>query len=38
MLRTGQTMNTGRRWRFRISGPVYVGLIGGSQDTELRNH
>jgi len=38
VLRSGQTMNTGRRWRLKISGEVYAALLGGTQDTELSNH
>jgi hypothetical protein len=38
MLRTGTTGPVGRRWRLRISDPVYGGFLGGKQDTELRNH
>lgn len=36
--RTGMTGNQGRRWRLRVSGPVYVALMGGTQDLSLRNH
>jgi hypothetical protein len=38
VLRSGQTRNTGRRWRLRVSGPVYGGFLGGTQDTQMRNH
>lgn len=38
VLRTGMTGNMGRRWRLRISDPVYSAFVGGSQDTQLRNH
>jgi hypothetical protein len=38
MLRTGTTGTQGRRWRLTVSDPVYVALLGGTQDTELRNH
>jgi len=37
VLRTGQTMGTGRRWRLVVSGPVYVSLIGATQNTTLEN-
>ena len=35
MLRTGMTSPHGRRWRLRISSPVYVGFLGGNQDTRV---
>lgn len=35
MLRTGMTNNHGRRWRLRISDPVYGGFLGGNQDTRI---
>jgi len=38
VLRSGQTMNTGRRWRLKISGEVYASFLGATQDVELRNH
>jgi hypothetical protein len=38
MLRTGMTGNEGRRWRLKISDPVYGGFLGGKQDSEIRNH
>jgi hypothetical protein len=38
MLRTGMTGSVGRRWRLRVSDPVYVAFMGGSQETQLRNH
>ncbi len=38
ILRSGGTGVQGRRWRLKVSDPVYVGFLGGSQDTELRNH
>lgn len=38
MLRTGMAGPYGRRWRLKISDPVYGGFLGGRQDTELRNH
>jgi hypothetical protein len=38
MLRTGQTGPTGRRWRLKISDPVYGAFLGGSQNMQLRNH
>jgi hypothetical protein len=38
MLRSGMTGSQGRRWRLTVSDPVYVALLGGTQDMELRNH
>lgn len=38
VLRTGMTNGVGRRWRLSISDPVYGGFLGGTQNTELRNH
>lgn len=38
LLRTGMTGNQGRRWRIKVSDPVYVSFLGGKQDTQLRNH
>jgi hypothetical protein len=38
MLRTGQTGVQGRRWRLKISDPVYGGFMGATQDMSLRNH
>lgn len=38
VLRSGTTGVQGRRWRLKVSDPVYVGFLGGTQDTELRNH
>jgi hypothetical protein len=38
ILRTGMTGTQGRRWRLKVSDPVYVALMGGTQDMELRNH
>lgn len=38
MLRTGMTGSVGRRWRLKVSDPVYVAFMGGSQETQLRNH
>ncbi len=35
MLRTGMTSPHGRRWRLRVSDPVYVAFLGGNQDTRL---
>jgi hypothetical protein len=35
MTRTGQTSNHGRRWRMKISDPIYAGFLGGTQDTRL---
>jgi hypothetical protein len=36
VLRTGQTGVQGRRWRLNVSDPVYVALLGASQDTTLQ--
>jgi hypothetical protein len=36
MLRTGMTGVQGRRWRLRVSDPVYVAFMGATQDTEVR--
>jgi hypothetical protein len=38
MLRTGLTGSQGRRWRLRVSDPIYGGFLGATQDTALRNH
>jgi hypothetical protein len=38
MLRSGMTGTQGRRWRLTVSDPVYASLLGGTQDTALRNH
>lgn len=38
MLRSGQTGVEGRRWRLKISDPVYGSLLGATQDTNLSNH
>lgn len=38
MLRSGLTGVQGRRWRLKISDPVYGGFLGGTQDMSLRNH
>ena len=35
MTRTGMTSNHGRRWRLKISDPVYGAFLGGNQDTRL---
>lgn len=35
MLRTGMTSNHGRRWRLRISDPVYGAFLGGNQKTAV---
>jgi hypothetical protein len=35
VLRTGQTEAGGRRWRLKVSGPVYAALLGATQSTEL---
>jgi len=38
MLRTGMTGAVGRRWRLKVSDPIYASFLGGSQDMQLRNH
>ena len=38
MLRTGMSGVQGRRWRLKVSDPVYVAFLGATQDTQLRNH
>ncbi|WP_429041387.1 hypothetical protein [Bradyrhizobium elkanii] len=38
MLRTGMTGVQGRRWRLKVSDPVYTAFLGATQDTQLRNH
>lgn len=35
VLRTGRTGVQGRRWRLRVSDPVYVAFMGGTQEMEL---
>jgi len=35
MVRTGMTSTHGRRWRLRISDPIYAAFLGGNQDTRL---
>jgi len=35
VLRTGMTGVQGRRWRLKVSDPVYVAMMGGSQSTTL---
>jgi hypothetical protein len=35
MLRSGQTGDQGRRWRLKISDPVYGGFLGGVQSMQL---
>ena len=35
MLRTGMTSTHGRRWRLKISDPIYGAFLGGNQDTRL---
>lgn len=35
MLRTGMTSPHGRRWRMRISDPIYGAFLGGNQDEKL---
>jgi hypothetical protein len=38
VLRSGQTSSTGRRWRLRVSGEVYVAFLGATQDQVLNDH
>jgi hypothetical protein len=38
MLRTGMSGVQGRRWRLKVTDPVYVSFLGATQDTQLRNH
>jgi hypothetical protein len=38
MFRSGMTGVQGRRWRLRISDPVYSAFLGGTQDMAMRNH
>ena len=38
LLRTGTTGTQGRRWRIKVSDPVYVSFLGATQDTQMRNH
>lgn len=38
LLRTGMTGNNGRRWRMKISDPVYGGFLGATQNTLLRRN
>ena len=38
LLRSGQTRNTGRRWRLRVSGPIYVAFVGATQNESLSNY
>lgn len=38
MLRSGMTGDVGRRWRLKVSDPVYVAFLGGTQNTKLVNH
>lgn len=38
ILRTGMSGVQGRRWRLSVSDPVYVALLGATQDVNLRNH
>lgn len=35
--RTGMASRYGRVWKFEVSDPVYVGLLGGSMDGEARS-
>jgi hypothetical protein len=36
MFRTGMTSTEGRRWRLKVSDPVYVSFLGATQDLVLR--
>jgi hypothetical protein len=36
VLRTGKTGVQGRRWRLRVTDPVYVAFLGATQDTTLE--
>lgn len=38
MLRSGMTGVQGRRWRLKVSDPVYTSFMGATQDMSLRNH
>lgn len=38
VLRSGMTETQGRRWRLRVSDPVYVAFMGATQDMQPRNH
>lgn len=38
VLRSGMTGVEGRRWRLRVSDPVYVAFLGATQDTVLRRN
>jgi hypothetical protein len=38
ILRSGMTGVQGRRWRIKVSDPIYVAFLGATQDTQLRNH
>lgn len=38
LTRTGMTGTQGRRWRLKISDPVYAAFLGGTQDMAMRNH
>ncbi len=38
VLRTGMTGVQGRRWRLKVSDPVYVAFMGATQDATLGNH
>jgi hypothetical protein len=35
VLRTGQTTGVGRRWRLRVSGPIYAAFLGATQNTDM---
>jgi hypothetical protein len=36
MLRTGMSGVQGRRWRLKVTDPVYVAFMGATQDTQLE--
>ena len=38
VLRSGMTGTVGRRWRLKVSDPIYAAFLGATQDTQLRNH
>lgn len=38
MLRTGMTGVQGRRWRLKVSDPIYVAFLGATQDTQLKRN
>ncbi|HEV8492025.1 MAG TPA: hypothetical protein VGR76_07130, partial [Candidatus Angelobacter sp.] len=38
VLRTGMTGVQGRRWRLKVSDPIYVAFLGATQDLTLRHN